>query len=282
MVLEALIGPVQAEQHPWRMIGYGFLFNTVAIILSLWIFGEQASLIMVFLTVMASMPLVYSALKREEGKAEVITKEIFLLKEHGKALTFLMFLFLGIMLSTALWYLLLPEATVTNLFGSQSDTILTINSRVTQGGQTLQLFLRIFFNNFNVTIFCLLFAFVYGLGAIFILTWNATVIGVAIGNYIRSNISSVAATMGLDQLAHYFKVISYGFLQYAIHGIPEILAYFAVGLAGGIISLAVIRHHNNSKEFERVLIDSSDLILLSVALLFVAAILEVFVTPLFF
>ena len=34
--------------------------------------------------------------------------------------------------------------------------------------------------------FCLLFSLIYGSGAIFILTWNASVLGTAIGNYIKS------------------------------------------------------------------------------------------------
>jgi hypothetical protein len=41
--------------------------------------------------------------------------------------------------------------------------------------------------------------------------------------------------MGWDKMSHYFSHISYGLLMYALHGIPEILAYFVAGLAGGII-----------------------------------------------
>ena len=54
------------------------------------------------------------------------------------------------------------------------------------------------------------------------------------------------------------------------------------GLAGGIISIAVIRHDYGTKEFERIVLDASDLILISLAVLAVAAVVEVYVTPLFF
>jgi uncharacterized membrane protein SpoIIM required for sporulation len=117
----------------------------------------------------------------------------------------------------------------------------------------------------------LLFAFFYGVGAIFILTWNASVIGAAIGNFVNSNIGG-----------SYFTSISMGLLRYSIHGLPEMLAYFMAGLAGSIISIAIIRHDFGSGKFKHILIDSLDMIFLSVFVLFIAALLEVFVTPMFF
>ena len=141
---------------------------------------------------------------------------------------------------------------------------------------------QILFNNIKVLAFCILFAFVYGAGAIFILTWNATVIGTAIGNFIRSNIGAYASTVGIAKAGAYFQVVSLGLLRYAIHGIPEITAYFIAGLAGGIISVAVIRNDLLSRRFSHVLFDVADLVLLSVVILFAAGLLEVYVTPLFF
>jgi uncharacterized membrane protein SpoIIM required for sporulation len=143
-------------------------------------------------------------------------------------------------------------------------------------------FLRIFSNNLKVLLFCILFSFLYGSGAIFVLTWNATVIGVAIGNYIRSNLAAAAQSAGLTKVAEYFAVINIGLLQYTIHGIPEILSYFVAGLAGGIISIAVIRHDFKGRKFEHIVLDAADLVLLSLALVFIAGILEVWVTPFIF
>ena len=50
-------------------------------------------------------------------------------------------------------------------------------------------------------------------------------------------------------------------------------------LAGGIISVAIVRKDYSGNKFQKVLLDVSDLVLLSVLILFVAALLEVFVTP---
>lgn len=283
MVLESLINPLKAEKHPAIMIPIGFLYSSVALFLSLWIFEDQASLVMVFLTVMACIPLVFNTIKMEEKKDLVIKKESLLLKEHAKALEFLVFMFIGFTISYALWYVFLPSNLVHNAFYTQTKTILQINSGVTGNASVrFGLFTKILFNNIKVLIFCILFAFLYGVGAIFILTWNASVIGVAIGNFIRTNISTIASNHHLVIAGNYFQIFSVGLFRYALHGIPEIAAYFIGGLAGGIISIAVIRHDLGTDKFEKIVLDSSELVLGALGILVIAAVLEVYITPLLF
>ena len=283
MVLEVLINPKKATGRPWEMFFIGLLYSSIALFLSIWIFRQQSSLVMIFLTVLAAVPLLYNTIKYEEKKDLFIDKETYLLKEHSKALSFIGFLFLGFTVSFAFWYVVLPNALVNDLFNVQTQTIVEINNKVTGNWQqSINLLGVIFLNNVKVLIFCLLFAFLYGVGAIFILTWNASVIGVAIGNFIRSELSKITTLIGFDKTAKYFSTISIGLLKYSIHGIPEILAYITAGLAGGIISIAVIRHDFGTKKFENILLDSSSLIIISLCLLILAAILEVFVTPIVF
>ena len=283
MVIESLLFPLKAEKKPWEMFFIGFLYSTVAVFLALWIFESQASFIMVFFIVMACIPIVYNTMMLEESKDLKIDNERVLLKEHNKALSFLMFLFLGITLSSVLWYVVLPSGAVGSLFDKQTQTITDINQKIS--GNVVQqfgLFSKILFNNIKVLAFSILFAFVYGAGAIFILTWNATVIGTAIGNFIRSSIGAYASTVGIAKAGAYFQVVSLGLLRYAVHGIPEIVAYFYGGLAGGIISVAVVRHHYSSKKFANIIMDSSELLVIAIAFLLVAALLEVYVTPALF
>lgn len=274
MVLESIIDPFKAEKKPWELFFIGFVYSAVAVFLALWIFRQHASLIMVFLTVMACIPLIYNTIKLEEKRDLIEEKESVLLKGHARALSFLVFLFLGITVSLTLWYIVLPGNITQSLFNVQTKTIAEINSQIT-GGAIVQLglFSKIFFNNIKVMIFCLLFSFIYGAGAIFILTWNASVIAAAIGNFIRTNISSTAS---------YFAIAPFGLLRYLLHGIPEIIAYFTAGLAGGIISIAIIRHDFGSKKFERIVLDSTDLMILAIVTLFIAALMEVYLTPLLF
>jgi len=283
MVLESLINPIKAEKKPWELFFIGLVYSSVAILLSFWIFYEHASLVMVFLTTMACIPLIYNVIKLEEKKDIVISEENTLLKEHGKVILFLMFLFLGFTVSFSLWYTFLPTGLAQNAFSVQTQTITNINTGITGSFfQNFDILTKIFFNNFKVLIFCVLFSFIYGVGAIFILTWNASVIGAAIGNFIRTGISAEASMLGLIGAAKYFRIFSLGFLRYAVHGIPEIAAYFIAGLAGSIISIAVIRHDIGTKKYERIILDTSDLIIIAIVILFLAALLEVYVTPLIF
>ena len=123
MVLESLINPEKAEKNPVSMIIYGFIFASISIILSLLIFREEASMVSVFITVMISIPLMYSTMKYEEDKDKKISNERLLLKQHWKALKFLTFLFFGFIIAYSLWFIFLPAETTQTLFSTQLNTI---------------------------------------------------------------------------------------------------------------------------------------------------------------
>ena len=283
MVVESLLLPLKAEKKPWQMFFIGFLYTSIGIFLSLWIFRDQASLIMVFMITMAALPIFYNTMRLEESKDMIIETETALLKEHNKAIAFFMYLFIGITIACAVWYVVLPTQTINQLFDKQIGTIQAINNQVSGNViNNLSIFWKIFFNNLKVLAFSVLFALIYGAGAIFILAWNATVIGAAIGNFIRSNISSYTSSLGMLEAGNYFHVVSLGLLKYSIHGIPEIAAYFYGGLAGGILSVALIRKHFKTEKFQTVLLDFSELVMIAVGFLVAASFLEVYVTPILF
>lgn len=283
MVLESLTTPASAEKRPVQMLMLGFLYASIGVFLALWVFKTESSLIMVFLTAMGAIPLMFNTIKDEEEKDLTGMEESWLLKEHWHALKAFMYLFIGMTVAYAIWYVFLTPATVSVLYQAQANTIKAINPGVTGlATGAMNHFTKIFLNNVRVLIFCILFSFLYGSGAIFILAWNGSVIGTAIGNFIRNGLAEAATLVGFDKISAYFGHISYGLLMYSIHGIPEILAYFIAGLAGGIISIAAIRHDFGTKKFEHVLLDSADLLLLSLVVLFIAGVLEVWVTPIVF
>ena len=194
MVLESLIGPLKAKEKPWKLLFYGFLFCSLAIFISMWVFEANASMLFVFLTVLCSAPFIREAIRLEEKKDLQGLSEKTLLKEHAQTLSFFMFLFFGIMFACVLWYSLLPSSILSSLFKSQVETITVINSQVV-GDLSVSManFSKIFFNNMKVLTFCILFSFIYGIGAVFILTWNASVIGVAMGNFIRTNLAEFSS-----------------------------------------------------------------------------------------
>jgi len=258
------------------MLPLAFLYATIGVFISMWIFPNNAGLTMVFFTVMATLPLMVHLIRYEEKKLFIrpLAEE-----HHKKIMPFFVFMFLGMVLAYSFWFIAFPSSLVSNLFNIQLNTIIQINSKIV-GDFVGDYLVAVLMNNIKVLAFCMLFSFIYGAGAIFILTWNASVISVAIGNTARNILSSVAGTAGAIGATHYFHAFSLGLLKYMIHGIPEIGAYFVGGLAGGMISVAVIKHDFLDMKFRKVLIDSSSLICLAIGLLFLAGLLETFISPL--
>jgi uncharacterized membrane protein SpoIIM required for sporulation len=283
MVLEGLVKVKQAQKRPMSVFLLGMLYASVAVFLALWIFRSEASLVVVFLTVFAALPLVYNTLRYEAHKDIEAKDDIKLAGVHFKALKVFMYLFLGTTLALSLWFVFMPYDVVGDLFSTQLATINAVNSHSTTGAFTSWNFLSlIVVNNLKVLAFCVLFSFFFGAGAIFILTWNSSVIAAAIGTFIRDNLAKSAEVFGFMGVAMYFQAISLGLLRYLLHGVFEILAYFVGGLAGGLISVAMLNKEFEGKQFRKIVRDSVDLIILAVVITLVAGLIEVFITPIFF
>ena len=60
MVFEDLTSPLEAESHPRAVFIHSILYVSLGLFLAQWIFDDHASLVMVFLTTMAAIPLVHS------------------------------------------------------------------------------------------------------------------------------------------------------------------------------------------------------------------------------
>jgi len=73
-----------------------------------------------------------------------------------------------------------------------------------------------------------------------------------------------------------------GIARYMIHGFPEIAAYFITALAGGMFGFEVIKHGIRDKRFIKVLENVALLLFLAIIILIVAAVIEVYLTPLLF
>jgi hypothetical protein len=301
MVLEEIITPSTMEKTPKRMFWVGFIYASVGLLLAYWVFGSYSSLASVFITAMPLVVVMYNVLRLEERKDEEFCiyeqcgrplKRMFLIKEHGYAVSLFMYLFIGMVIAYTLWSIVLPaeilrtQCTETprmghcsGLFDSQLDTIGLINPGIVGNATNMGAGLvSILANNFRVLFFCILFSFLYGSGAIFILTWNASIIGVAVGTIIRNTLNLFPSLDHPGVFEQYLASFSTS-VSFAVHGMPEMAAYFIGSLGGGIISIAVVNHKINSPEFKSIVIDSLDLIALSAATILAAGITEVYITP---
>jgi len=291
-MFELILNPKKGERRPWTLFLVGFFYSALAVFFVNWVFlnnpvfSEHVSILVITFTVILSIPFVYYIFKMEEERDIFGRKKGFLIKGHGRAISALMWLFLGYLVAFAILYIVLPKDIVAYDFKSQIEQYCTINSNNIKdcmsrygiaGAASNEIsglslnekqgrVINIFVNNIFVLIFCLVFSLAFGAGAIFILAWNASVIATAMGIFSKATISELPTA----------------FLRYMIHGIPEILAYFIGALAGGIISLAIVRHEWKDEKFWIILQDSLDLIVLSIIILVIAALIEVFITPALF
>jgi uncharacterized membrane protein SpoIIM required for sporulation len=261
MVLESLLDPRKISKSYIRLGVVGAFYAIVAGLLAYYMFRDNASIVMVFFTVMACIPFMYSLMKAEENKEESLLTEKSFMSEYGHVLMGLLTLFIGVTLGYLALFLIVSEPVQATLFSAQQSAITSINGRITFEGPLADIFI----NNLSVLGLSIVFAFLYGFGAITIIVWNSSVVAAAIGNFM---VAKGGMAVGL-----------WAFIRYMIHGIPEIAAYLIAGLAGGIISVAIINHDIGTKKWKKVVIDAMQLVVLSILLIMISALIEVFVTP---
>ena len=276
MVLESLIKARNAERHPFYVLLLGLLYGATGLFFDLFVFGGKLPNLFVFITVFASIPLMYKMINMEGKKEKIYKKEMTILQEHAKALTAFVALFFGILISFTAGYMLLSPETAEHIFAFQHQDILSIHTNI--GGRVVapDFFHALLLNNLKVLFFSFIFSFFFGAGAIFILTWNASLIAAALGSFLRTWLSPGSS------FSYALGTISYGFMGYLFHGLFEIVAYFIAGLAGGVISVAVIRHDLFHKNFLRIVNDALWLLALSVIFLVLGAVAEAYLSPLLF
>lgn len=283
-MLESLINPKRLEKGPLKMLFVGIVYASLSLLLVKWFFLNDpilydfAGMIVVTFTVMFSLPFMYFLIKKEEEEDEQIEGFFGVWKMHKDAIFAFMWLFLGFLIAFSFWFIILQDE---NLFNAQIGTFCAINSpgnvescvaqysfdaTFTGAATSEARFVAIIVNNIYVMIFTLIFSLIFGAGAIFVLAWNASVIAAAIGIFT----------------GYAWKEIPIGIARYMLHGFPEIAAYFIAALAGGMFGVGAIRNGIRNKIFLRVFENSIILIFIAIIILFLAAVIEVYITPIIF
>ncbi len=285
-MLESMINPKRAERGPWKMFFIGIIYASLSLILVHFLFRNDSvlskfsGLIVVLFCVMFSLPFMYFIIKQEETEDEEIDGAWSVWKTHSDAIYAFMWLFFGFIIAFAFWNVILQDPALLNAQietycsinnpGSIQDCVaeysLTSKTISSSASSSVARFFSIIGNNFGVMILTLIFSLIFGAGAIFILAWNASVISAAIGIFTRYTIHEIPL----------------GLLRYMIHGFPEIAAYFTTALAGGMFGVGIIRHGITNKKFAKVLVHVGILLAIALFTLLIAAVIEVYFTPLLF
>ncbi len=280
MVLESIINVNIAEKRPVYLFFLAFVVSTVSMFAAYNLFPESSSVLKIAFITVAFMPILHALYLREE-QVEVDENDVpfAFISTHFEVIHIYGWIFLGMMVSFALWTAVLPE-TAQNCTGAQcilppKSIVFSEQEKVRYGitGKVIgeqecfsdstksfeQCFGLIFMNNLWVLVLAILFSFIWGAGAIFLLGWNASVIGFFIGTEIMQKSLIAGIERGISYLPH---------------GIPEITAYFIAAIAGGIISAAVSKQQFKKHEIRIVILDTILLILLGTIMLFIGAFIE--------
>ncbi|MBW3011142.1 stage II sporulation protein M [Candidatus Woesearchaeota archaeon] len=269
MVLERFLELKSIENRSYLVFFLSIFYVFFGYVISKIFFGGTVSVAMLFLCTLLLVPSLINLLRKEE-----IAERTFGLKHffstHRKIVLLYFFVFLGIFGG----YLALGSMTpLETTFEFQLD-YLTFQQGVgpetltafKQGelGSSMQHFFGILFSNLEVLLLCFILSVFYGAGAIFLIVLNA----------------SIFASFILYLLRHFTDLTNFGmfFLFYMVHLIPEIAGFLLAALAGGVLSVAIMREKFLGIHFQNVTKDAFLLLLLAILLIVLGAFLEVFVT----
>lgn len=264
MVLEFLLG--YEQKKPLQLFCTGFFFSSVAVFVSVVLFFHSPSMVIVtFMT----LPLVYifTQIMKTKSLENVKTKTIKdIFRVNSDIVEMYLSVFMGMVMGIAVWYSVLPSQLTDLIFSEQIWNLQAITTLAVASAASSSKFWTIAINNAKLVLLCSALSFVFAAGALFILSWNASIVGVAIGSIVRMLGSGPKAVV---------EGLSLGILFYIPHLVPEVIAYFTAAIAGALISSAMLRYRPFGEKSQKLIGVALILVALSLALIMLAAAIEV-------
>jgi len=268
LVLEELVDAEAARKNPLAIIALSAAFASIAVLVVRFInFGESSDLLLLTFTIIPSIPFFLNLVKYDEREAREAREFLgsTTLARHAPAIIALSAFFLGLTLAFTVWYTILSTQESTKLFAIQNEELQNVRVVSTRlagaflNAKFLNAFELIFLHNLQVLLLAVGFSLLYGAGAVFILVWNASIIGVFLGSIAKTSGSTLASSSALGILPH---------------GVFELLAYSTGALAGGILSHAIATRKINNLQFFHVVYDAAKLTAWAILFLAIAAFIE--------
>lgn len=259
MVLESLIGEKKIRRHPVLIFVITLVISVGSIIAAHAIFPSHSSVLSVAFITIGLVPIIHNILGREEYEEVMLRKSsATFFARHFNLIMIYVWVFVGIILAFSLTYIVSPVDYKQDVFSEQinafcyisgsdncnygipnsiSGQFNKITARATASAfaacknpitkNTTDCTLFIFENNAGVLIFVIILSLLYGAGAIFIIAWNASILGLFFGEMFLVGLHSTWI----------------GFLQSMLigHGPPELFGYVFGALAGTILSAMISR-----------------------------------------
>ncbi len=287
-MLERIISRYMSSEKYADIFIISFLFTLIAAfmvqhVISFQVGGQNLAglVVTLLLSIAVSYPFVRYMIEHEDREITADWHERRLLHRHASELLLYMSFFLGATAAFSIARFLFAgsffgvQCSVLKLLGrpitNQCEVLISQAGLFNPPGATAAAAAAapdlgaIFLNNLWVYISTFLLTFVFTSGIIFILAWNASVLGVWIGSVSHSALDSLIAVPFITAL-------------YLPHGILEVGAYILAGIGGALLSRqgeVYLFHPESSRMTGRVVKDVLILLVLGVLALVLGAIIEV-------
>lgn len=255
-MLQKLLNLFLLKDHPVYGIVLGFFAVTIGMLVATFISPSSPSIVGLFFATLAIMPVTFTALRRQEV---VKVKEV--LPKYKKLAELYFYLFFGMALAFAFWFTVLPEPISSWLFEEQIQRF-----AIGYFSQSYATLFSILINNLGLVFLFFILSIVYGMGSLFLLSWNASILGLMWGNAMR------ALIFFFDKSTFFRNTIF--ILPYML---PEVAAYFIAAIAGGIIYVNIIK----KQKIQNAIKDSLVLLNIAIALIILAAGIETVMLAIF-
>lgn len=273
MVLEHIFPVDWLENKGRYAFILGLIYSFVGILLASILFPGDPALVAVAFTSLLLLPELYKIFSIEERRERMEERVTIraLWRDDIDIVRIYIFLFLGILLVYSIGTMILPEFQTNSLFREQLEIRFgqgfagSATSTIFSG----RLFLDLLSNNFLVLVAVFIMALLTGDGAIFLITWNASVWGAIFGITAKN-----AALFAGKNPLYFFGLIM---LIVFPHMILEALSYFLAAISGSVISKDVILEEFASDRFMEVFGFNLYLLLFALVFLLLGAIVETFV-----
>jgi uncharacterized membrane protein SpoIIM required for sporulation len=218
---------------------------------------QMAGLMVVLLTSLAcAYPFVRHLLLQEQKEVENTWSESRLLRRHAEDMSLYLAFFVGTTLGFAASTFFVPGS-----FYSIQMQVLDSIGAPTGNFWNATFFWEIVTNNLWVFAVTFILTFFIASGVVFVLAWNASVLGVLIGDLSTSLLEVPILT-----------------IPYLPHGLLEIAGYVLAGIAGALLSyeaeLVMFEEHDVDID-KTLVIDVATLLVLGVGCILVAGMIEV-------
>jgi len=282
MVLELLINTNKLRQSPGLMFLDAVILVIISIIFAVFLFPNNNTSIaaLAFITI-GAVPL-FNKLYSHDSYLSNFDKSFF--ERHKTIILLLLWFFLGIFATYVAAYFILPSNASANIFSAQVgelDGIAEIQNSIGTGnlfGASIispifkEVFFLILINNLLVVLSATLLSFFYGAGGLFLIAWNASILSAVIAKDILISFSGISGSIGSILNSIYNAILN--FLSYLPHGLPEIIAYFLVSVAGAMFARDLFRGVFTTDFKWIALLDFIYLFLLAIIFLAIGALIE--------